>query len=217
MSSTSPRSGSYGVRVNSVVRLLAPAFAAALLLAGCSASPGGGGDTPSPSSAPETPTESPTPTPTGSATADPDAPADQCPDAALKVTVENSDAGAGSVFYSIVFTNTGSSECSLRGFPGVSVVGKGNGTQLGEAAQRQPGATPTDVKLGPGGTAVATLQSVNIGDDGGPLGDACPTEAADGWRIYPPHSFEAVFVQAQGLTACTGTTPWLTVDVVKAP
>ena len=202
--------------MNSAVRLSAAAFTAAILLSGCAGTPSGGGTTPPPSSPSATATATPTSTPTGSASTDPDAPPDQCPDAALRVAVEDEDAGAGNISYRIAFTNAGDAACSLRGYPGVSVVGRGNGTQLGQPAERTEGAEVTTVRLEPGATVYAPLRAVNIGDDGGPLGDACPTEPADGWRIYPPHSFEAVFVQADRLTGCTGTTPWLTVGVVAA-
>lgn len=117
----------------------------------------------------------------------------------------------------IVFTNTGPTACVLRGAPGVSVVGRGDGTQLGEAADRAADQNPPAVTLAAGGgTASAPLQSVNIGTDGGPLGTACAVEAGDGYRVYPPHSYVAVFVPAT-VDACTSGTAWMTVGPVSAP
>src|SRR4051812_3398275 len=107
--------------MNSAVRLTVLAFAGVAVLSGCTAgSPeGGSGSTSASASAsasasPSTPASSST-TPSASASGDPDAPADQCPDSALAVTVQNEDAGAGSIYYRIVFTNTGAAACSLRG------------------------------------------------------------------------------------------------------
>ncbi|WP_210508968.1 DUF4232 domain-containing protein [Naasia sp. SYSU D00057] len=199
--------------MNSAVRLAALACTAAVLLTGCAGSPSGGGTTPPPSSpsASPSPTPTATPTPTGSSAA-----AEQCEDDALSVSVTEGDGAAGSIYRQIVFLNTGTVVCSLHGSPGVSVVGQGDGTQLGEPAEGG-GEDGPFVQLQPGGTAIALLQSTNIGNDGGPLADACPTAPADGWRIYPPHSFEAEFVPAEGLTACTGTRPWMRVGVVEAP
>ncbi|WP_210480529.1 DUF4232 domain-containing protein [Naasia sp. SYSU D00948] len=188
-------------------------LAGALLLAGCAAG-GGGTPTTSPTTSPTSPpTSAPPSTPTPSPTET--GPADQCPDDALQITVGEGDPGAGNIGYDITFTNTGSAPCTLRGFPGVSVVGDGNGTQLGQPADRTD-ARVEDVRIAPGGTAVAPLQAVDIGSDGGPLGDECPTTTGDGWRIYPPHSFRAFFVESPGIAACTGSRPWLTVGPVRA-
>ncbi len=129
----------------------------------------------------------------------------------LKAAVEPRDAGAGSRFYEISLTNTGSEPCRVSGYPGVSVVGHGDGTQLGQDARRSGDAGEATVLI-PGAHAVATLQAVNIGTDGGPLGGECDAVAADGWRIYPPDSRESVFVQQQGLTACRSDAEWLTIS-----
>lgn len=181
-----------------------------LLLTACSS--GGGSPTPSPS---PTASTSPTPTPTASPQpTDPNAPAGQCADDALEVTVEPSPEGgsAGHVNSIVVFTNTGSGSCELRGAPGVSVV-DANGTQLGEAAEQVDDDAPPTITLEPGGTAVAALSSANIGTDGGPLGDQCPTVAGAAYLVYPPHSFTAFEVSAD-VPACESDTPWMTVTAV---
>jgi hypothetical protein len=206
--------------MRSAARLLPLLALAGMLFAGCGSPTPAGTSTASPapasSSAAPSGSPGPTPSPSGSAADDGNAPAGQCPNSSLAITVEPGDAGAGSLFYNIVFRNTGTGQCALRGYPGVSVVGNGNGTQLGQPADRVPGAAVETLQLGPGATVVAPLQAVNIGSDGGPLGDQCPTTTGNGWRIYPPHSFDAVFVQAEGIPACTGATPWLTVGPVRA-
>lgn len=190
--------------------LVVPFVAIALLLSACAS----GGGTPTASPTPS-PTASPSPTPTQSPQpTDPNAPAGQCADDALRVSVEPSPEGgsAGHVNSIIVFTNTGSTSCELRGAPGVSVL-DANGTQLGEAAEQVDDDAPPTITIEPGGTAVADLSSVNIGSDGGPLGDQCPVVTAAAYLVYPPHSFTAVEVPAD-VPACESDAPWMTVTAV---
>ena len=139
--------------MRSMARLLPALAAAALLasLAGCSTSAPAPTSTVTAPAAVSTVTATATTTATATATAtttqaapapssstrtDPNAPAGQCADADLKVTMGPGDAAAGSIHSTVRFTNTGGSACYLAGFPGVSVVGDGNGTQLGVPADR---------------------------------------------------------------------------------
>lgn len=172
-----------------------------------------------------TPGPSPTVGPTSSSSTspsasgnpvDPDAPQGQCASSSLAVSIEYEDAAAGSKYYKMVFTNSGSQKCALRGAPGVSVVGDGNGTQIGAAADQSTAVVPGTVELAPGGRAVATLQASNIGRDGGPWGDACPVVSGDGYRVYPPHSVDAIFVPVAGLSACNSDVVWLHISAVQA-
>jgi hypothetical protein len=189
-------------------------LAAALLMTGCA---GGGAtptDSPAPTTASPTPTATPTPTPSGSV--DPNAPAGQCADSALRVTIEDLGGAAGSIGYDLVFENTGSESCELRGAPGVSVVNDA-GVQLGEAAERQGDENPPTLTLEPGGSVVAQLVAVNIGTDGGPLADSCPVVEGTAYLVYPPHSFTAVEVTTGApVPACESSTPFLTVGPVQA-
>ncbi|MFE5774482.1 DUF4232 domain-containing protein [Brachybacterium sp. NPDC056505] len=130
----------------------------------------------------------------------------------LKISVDQGDAAAGSVMFTISFTNTGDDPCRIGGYPGVSAVGDGNGTQLGKAAQR--GQAGRAAVLIPNGHAEASLKAVDVGDGGGPLGDECRATDADGWRIYAPGSTKAQYVAQDGLHACAGDVDWLTVDGV---
>jgi hypothetical protein len=192
--------------------LAASSLALALLLSGCAA--GGGQPTSSPTTAPSvspTPTSTPTSTPTPT---DPNAPAGQCADDVLEVAVEQSPdgGGAGNTSANVVFTNTGSDSCELRGAPGVSVI-NANGTQLGEPADQQEVDAPPTITLEAGGRAIAPLLSVNIGSDGGALGSACPVVEGAAYVVYPPHSFTALEVPAE-VPACEGDTPWMTVGAV---
>ena len=181
--------------------------ALALLLTGCAA----GGTTPT---TPPATTTTPTQTPTPPASVDPNAPAGQCADDALKVEVQYVDAGAGSTDYDVVFTNTGSGSCELRGAPGVSVI-DASGVQLGEAAGRQGDDDPPTLTLEPGASVAAPLNAVNIDPDGGPLDD-CPVVQGTDYLVYPPHSFTGFTVSTgEPVPACESTTEFLTVGPVQ--
>ena len=145
---------------------------------------------------------------------DPNTPADQCDDASIGVTVAIADGGggAGSEYYNVLFTNTGGSSCVLRGTPGVSVVGNGNGTQIGPAADRVETGVKS-LRLAVGETVAAPLKIVNIGSGGGPL-DGCRVVHGDGYRVYPPHSRKAIFVKDADAVACSSGPVFMTVSPV---
>jgi Protein of unknown function (DUF4232) len=164
----------------------------------------------------QTSTPAQTPTPGASASTDPNAPAGQCADDALAVAVTGGDAGAGSLNYLVRFTNTSSAACALEGAPGVSIVGKNDGTQVGVAATRGSTGGSSVVSLAPGGAASAALKVVNIGTDGGPIGSSCKATTGDGYRIYPPHSYVAVFVPLAAVPACASSVSWMTIGPVHA-
>lgn len=187
---------------------LATAVLAAALLSACA------GSAPAPTTPPPTASPSPSATPTPTASVDPNAPAGQCADDALTVSISGGDAGAGSIGYELVFTNTGSAACELRGAPGVSVI-DASGTQLGEPAEQVGDDAPETLTLEPGGSVMAQLTAVNIDPDGGPLDD-CPVVHGTGYRVYPPHSFTGFVVDASNVPACDSSTVFLKVGPVQA-
>jgi hypothetical protein len=179
---------------------------------------------PSTTSTPSTPSSSVDPTatatasaidspkPTSTTVADPGRPANQCTDIGVSVVASADGGGAGSEYYSVLFTNTGGTTCALRGTPGVSVVGGGNGKQLGKAADR----TQTGVRtltLQAGDTVAAPLKVVNIGTDGGPL-EGCTVQKGDGYRVYPPHSTKSYFVSDADAVACASGPSFMSVGPV---
>ncbi|WP_157674702.1 DUF4232 domain-containing protein [Agrococcus jejuensis] len=181
---------------------------AVLALAGCA---GGAEPSPSPTPSPSA-TSSPTASPSPSPSASP-APEGACTASDLAVTQSTGDAGAGSVSVTFAFENVGVEPCTLAGFPGVSAVGGGDGEQLGQPADRSDLAYDA-VELPPGVTATAAMRMVNVAGGGGPLGEACAVQDADGWRVYPPDSTEAIFVAVDGLQACAGDVDWITIDPI---
>ncbi len=170
-----------------------------------------GVSTPAPTfTAPETITANPGPSAT--AASDPSRPKNQCPDDSLGVSVVYVDAGAGSLHYKVLFTNTGGSACVLRGAPGVSVVGERNGTQLGKPATGIQSGVKT-WNLQAGDTISAQLRITNIGTNGGPL-SGCTVQKGNGYRVYPPHSRRAFFVQDPKAVACVQGPVFMTVGPV---
>ena len=173
------------------------ALTLAFVLAGCT-TPDSAPTTDSASaSSSDSPSASPRPTATTTAV-----PINgQCDTGKLSGAIGQGGGGAaGSVEVSIVLTNNGSSECSLQGWPGVSFVGDGNGTQLGAAAQLDRTKPHPTVVLQPGGTAQAPLrivQALNYSES------ECKPKPADGFRVYPPGSTESLFIKDAGVTACT--------------
>jgi hypothetical protein len=118
-----------------------------------------------------------------------------CASASLSVTVDvkQGSAAAGSAYYPIDFTNTGSTPCTLAGYPGVSVVtgkGGGNGAEIGAPASRNSGAPPATVTLPAGGDAHAVLQVVDAGNYSA---SACHPVTGHWLRIYPPGQTAALY------------------------
>jgi hypothetical protein len=156
----------------------------------------------------------PTPETTkAAARTDPAAPEGQCADSALKVEVRETGGGLGSRQDLFVFRNTGSASCGLSGAPGVSVVGDGNGTELGKPAGRYPGSSSKVATLQPGESVTAELNRLYVDGktttfrtDAGLV--ACKPKHGDGYRVYPPHSYEAVFVK-HDVWACTTDFVWM--------
>jgi hypothetical protein len=124
----------------------------------------------------------------------------QCDTAGLTGSITSGGGGAaGSVAVTIVLTNNGAKACTLQGWPGVSFVGDGNGTQLGASAEQDQSAAHPTVSLAPGGTATAPLriaQALNYSSD------TCNPQKPDGLRVYPPGSTAALFVKYTDMTAC---------------
>jgi Domain of unknown function (DUF4232) len=149
---------------------------AALALAGCStslratAAPGSPSAAPSSgaaTTAPPAPSQSPTPRP-GVAT---------CRLANLKVTTGEGDAGSGHWSLPLVFRNTGTATCRLRGYPGVAGL-DATGAQATQARRTPSGylggvtdpASLPVVDLAPGATGSALLEGASHPDTaaGGP-------------------------------------------------
>lgn len=130
----------------------------------------------------------------------------------LKIDTDNMQGAAGSTLLDIVFTNTGDEECSLEGYPGVSLVTDNNGTQLGASADREESGESEKVTLQPGDRATASVRITKVGalDP-----EECSPKAADGIRVYPPEETRSAYIELKGLEGCTGKDKYMSVQPVR--
>lgn len=123
----------------------------------------------------------------------------RCATGSLVGALTNSNGAAGSVYYTMVLTNHGSTTCVLQGWPGVSFVTAPDGQQVGAAAERISGAAPY-VTLAPGAGAGAALQIVEASN----YGAACGLTTVPGLRVFPPNQTASLYI-AHSDQACTNT------------
>jgi hypothetical protein len=89
---------------------------------------------------------------------------------------------AGSVYYSLQFTNLSGRACTLQGYPGVWALNL-SGHQISSAASRETSQRPRSVTLAAGATASALLRIVDAGNF---PPSSCRQMTAAGLRVYPP-------------------------------
>ncbi|MCB2175406.1 MAG: DUF4232 domain-containing protein [Actinomycetales bacterium] len=200
--------------------LAGSAAALVLVLAGCSAGASAGSSSPTTaaggtssgaSSTPgPTPTESTSPSPSATPSAGPTEAgpsptttslrSTRCTAGHLEASLTSGEGGAaGSILPYLVLTNTGTERCTLQGWPGVSLVGDGDGTQLGAAGDFDRSSPHGTVTLDPGGSAHAPLKIAQAANYDAAT---CDPQTADGLRVYPPGETHSLFVASTDLTAC---------------
>ena len=186
------------------VAVLATACASSSTTASNNAAP-----TTSDSTAPAT---TPAATPAASATtpAAPSGPS-PCPTTSLRVKLGASQGTAGSVYTTIVFTNTSTATCTLYGYPGVSLTTGRPGTQIGKAAKENP-ATPRHlVTLHPQKSANALLRIVDAQNY--PASRCGPKNSAY-LQVYPPNQTTQVYIRYRTV-GCAKPITLMTVDAVR--
>jgi len=99
----------------------------------------------------------------------------------------NGNAGAGSVYYNLKFTNLSGHTCTLNGFPFVTAVSL-TGSEVGRRAAFDRTKTPQLVTLKEGATVKAVLQIEDVGLI--PPAKCKPVTAA-GLRVFPPNQTRA--------------------------
>jgi hypothetical protein len=200
------------------------AVAAASLLTACgSAAP----SQPAALPAPAAPATGPSSAPTAPATsAAPEPPAASgpagaglaaCRTAALRITVDDGQAGggAGSAYYPLNFTNISGQPCEMYGYPGVSFAATPDdaGRQIGAAAQRSATFAKVAVRLGPGAAAHAWLK-VTVAANYPP--SACEPVTAHWLRVYPPAETVPGYVSHDFSACASMSTALLTVLPVRS-
>ncbi|KUF16914.1 DUF4232 domain-containing protein [Streptomyces silvensis] len=116
----------------------------------------------------------------------------------LALSLGRGDAGAGNRYAPLVFTNTGTTACALRGYPGVSML-DASGERIGHPAKRSGSALPP-VELAPGRHAYAALHTVARG-----LTDKPCWPRAQRVNVYPPGSKQYLRAPARSFEVCGNT------------
>ncbi|MFE7613240.1 DUF4232 domain-containing protein [Streptomyces celluloflavus] len=142
----------------------------------------------------------------GQANTSPMSASDRCTAANMSLRLGASDIGAGNIHYPLVFTNKGKTACSLRGYPGVSLMLR-DGSTIGVPASRE-GAAGQVVRLKPGQSAHVLLHTLNQG-----VTDTPCWSGSQLVYVYPPGSKESMTTQSGGLRVCGGR---FTVTTVEA-
>ena len=114
----------------------------------------------------------------------------------------NGSGAAGSVYYTLKFTNTSGHSCTLAGYPGVSGV-SASGVQLGSAAGRDATTAATTVTLISGASATSTVQVTDVGNF---TASTCQPTAAAGLRVYAPNQTSSTRL-ALSFQACAKAGP----------
>lgn len=112
-------------------------------------------------------------------------------------------ASAGHYELEIVLENEASEPCVLQGWPGVSFVGDGDGTQIGASATLDRSSPHGSVTLAPGASAHANLSVANAQN----FDEGCEQTTADGLRVYPPGEKRSLFVHNDELTLLACANP----------
>lgn len=113
-----------------------------------------------------------------------------CANSDLAASLVNLQGAAGSRIGDLRLTNITRGYCWTRGYPGVSYVGFGNGTQIGRAATWDAGTVAT-ITLAPRQHADAPIRLVNVQNY---PASVCRPTPVDGLRVYVPGSTLAKFV-----------------------
>ena len=109
--------------------------------------------------------------------------------------------GAGSVFYTLKFTNLSGHTCTLNGFPFINAVSL-NGSLLGRRAGIT-GGPAHQLILNQGQTVTAALQIVNVLNF---TTSRCQPVTAAGFRVFPPNQTRAKVVPFP-FGACSASGP----------
>ncbi|MDQ6615315.1 MAG: DUF4232 domain-containing protein [Actinomycetota bacterium] len=105
----------------------------------------------------------------------------RCASAALALSLSDRGTAAGTAYRELVFKNTSTRTCTMRGYPGISFL-DARGRQVGAPVARMSG-SDTLVTLGPGGTAAALIAYHDVYVSTFP--NCQPTPAA-GIQVFPP-------------------------------
>ena len=131
--------------------------------------------------------------------ADP-APVTPCATASLTPSLGSPEGAAGTVFYPLILQNSGSSACSMSGYPGVSFIAGSDNHLVGAAATQEPETAGT-VVIDPGQATSANLGIVNAGN----FPADCNPAPVSGLQVTLPGQSDPVVI-GHADTACASAT-----------
>ena len=134
-----------------------------------------------------------------------------CATRSLKLKLGATQGTAGSVYTTIVFTNTSTATCTLYGYPGVSLTTGKPVTVIGKTAKENPATPRRLVTLQPRTSASAVLRIVNAQNY---PASQCGPKSSTYLQVYPPNQTAPVRIKHQTL-GCAKPINLMTVDVVK--
>lgn len=117
-----------------------------------------------------------------------------CTAAHLSLSLGEAGAAAGSRYQTLIFTNEGARECSLTGYPGVTLR-DGSGKQIGQPATRAPGDVAKIMLAAHGGQASFFLHTT-----ADLTGNGCESPSAS-ISVFPPNQTATVDVDG-AITIC---------------
>jgi hypothetical protein len=136
-----------------------------------------------------------------------------CASRDLKATVGVAQGAAGSVYQTIIFTNIGTSSCSLYGYPGVALAGGSPVTQIGAPASRSTTSAPKLVSVAAGASANTLLRITEA--ENYPSSKCGPT-ASTYLQIYPPNQTTPIYLAYKSMGCSSTKVKLLTVSVMLA-
>ena len=136
-----------------------------------------------------------------------------CASTDLTATLTQGDGGgAGSSYPYLVLTNSGTTDCSVTGYPGVSLAS--GSTQIGAAAERDDSVDVTTIVLKPGESAHSALRITNADNFDA---DSCNAKQADQLVVYPPDQTQALAIPTTDYKGCANAdTVIITVRALEA-
>jgi hypothetical protein len=121
-----------------------------------------------------------------------------CSNADLTASYHDGSGAAGTIYGRIVLRNTSGHTCRTGGYGGVSLVGDGDGTQIGAPARRTDPAGVRTFVLRPGqrvSSRIGVTEALNYPRK------RCHPAHVDGFRVYVPNATASQFV-AHPTTGC---------------
>jgi hypothetical protein len=115
----------------------------------------------------------------------------ECTNGNLTATYKGGDAAMSHVYGRIVLRNTSTVTCWVKGYGGLSYVGRGDGSQVGAAADRTPSNAPK-VTLAPGDKVRSAVVETSFAPY--PRKQCQPTKV-DGFRVYVPDETRSQFIK----------------------